>query len=610
MKFKIIILVFCLFIAKNTYACAFDPPPLLNEPSYIDPDYTYINLDYRSSEYISKYSESYYGQRNLFGRILNQYQKDLSSKDIDDSNARLNSKLKEPKLYEKYLEGAKQFNSLAYENALKIFTELRDSQKSLKEYSWVKEASTYMIARCKLIMAQTNWDGYSNPNKTIYQKNLQEAEDFYKLYLKEYPQGLYADSALNIRRKILYLADNQTELDAELKIAISKIFSTFIKRSSTDIIGEFKQYFRGNIDISKDSPVLITYALINSKEIKAEDISSLEAREKDFLAYPNLFSYLRAFSLYRLGKYQDLLNKTPEQPLTKDLISLSTQLLRFRALLQLGKTNEALAAIEKIHKISPEDSVELEMAYLKINNRDGLWLYKKNSPLKSEKVLRGFAKFGLTDVELENGIKNKEIEGDKRKFLIDELALRHLLSKRFKELSSLLENEQGTGIFTSLKSAMAILAKKPNDAQALVDTGEFIYKNYINPNKILFNFQNPTFRSSDGFAELFYYISDDLLNKCKLCISSKDNLKKYTPPIALFNSVIETAKKSGKKSEAEAKALHYTTLCMKKHPQYRCIWGENLDKNPQQYLSSKEAFTRLHEVYKDSSWAAKTPYFY
>jgi hypothetical protein len=78
-------------------------------------------------------------------------------------------------------------------------------------------------------------------------------------------------------------------------------------------------------------------------------------------------------------------------------------------------------------------------------------------------------------------LKKVLITGKKREFLIDELARRYVLSKRFKKLASLLIKEQGTGVFTPITSASKILAKNANDEQALADIGEFIYQHYITP---------------------------------------------------------------------------------------------------------------------------------
>jgi hypothetical protein len=597
----------CLsFVAIVAHASYGPPKPFFEIPSYIDPDYKAPN-----------YAEIGYGQKTKFGIVLQQYESsEASQEDADDSSARAASERQEAKNYAKYVEGAKRFHAQAYEDALKIFTELRNNQGSLKErlsgllkeknYSWVREASTYMIARCQLIMAQKNWDGYSDPTKDVDQSTLHSSDTSYQLYLKEYPQGLYANSARNIRRKIFYLSGNQAELDRELKNAMLKVFpissdSKVPHNANLNIVGEFENYFHGEIDTAHDSPMVIAYVWLGDKQLKIDDIKLLEDREKDFFAYPNLFRYLHALGLYRLGQYKEIITKIPEQPLTKNTLSLSTQLLLSRALSQLGKTDEALTALEKMHAISSENAVELEIAYLKLNSGYGLWLYTNQSPLKTEKILRSLAQFGLTDNELEKGMSSNEIKGDKRKFLVDELARRYVLSKRFKELSALLMKEQGTGIFAPLKSISALLAKNANNEQALVDVGEFIYQHYITP--------TATFEGYDSNRWAGDALTD-LSLRCKPCQAFKERSESYAPPITFFRSVTENAKRSGAKSEAEAKALHYITRCMRQGGEFedRCNWQKTWDTPSDS--SSKAAFMRLHKLYKDSSWAAKTPYFY
>jgi len=608
MKLLNIATFICLSFAVTGACASGDPPaPFFERPSYIDPDYK-----------APSYTETEYGQKTKFGIVLQQLhgRSEASQKGANDSNARATSQEQEAENYAKYLEGAGKFHAQSYEDALKIFTALSDTQGSFNEklsglvkeknYSWVREAATYMIARCQLIIAQKNWDGYSDPTKDVDQDVLYAADTSYQLYLKEYPQGLYANSARNIRRKVFYLSGNQAELDKELKHAMLEVFpissdSKAPHNTNSNIVDEFKIYFHGDIDTAHDSPILVAYAWLGDKQLKADDITLLEAREKDFAAYPGLFRYLHALGLYRLEQYQEMLTKTPEQPLTKDMFSLSTQLLRSRALSRLGKDDEALTALEKMHEASSEDAIELEIAYLKLNSGNGLWLYTNQSPLKTEKILRSLAQFGLTDSELEKSMNSKEINGDKRQFLVDELARRYVLSKSFKKLSSLLIKEQGSGIFVPLKSLSAVLAKNASNEQALVDVGEFIYQHYI----------TPTATFEGYFSNRFYgNVLLDLSMRCKPCEEFKKRSKNYAPPITLFRSVAESARLSGNKSEAEAKALHYITRCMKKGGEFedRCNWQTSWGKPSDG--TSKAAFIRLHKSYKNSTWTKKTPYYY
>ena len=606
MKSRILVFITCLgFYAESAYASGGPPAPFYEMPSYID-------WEYKAPDS----SEISYGQKTKFNLLLGQYENAAQSQaTANDADARAASKKQEPENFSLYLKGAEKFNAQAYEDALKIFTELENLHVSIKDklrtlfgnknHSWVKEASTYMIARCQLIIAQKNWDGYSEPLKVVDQILLRQADASYQRYLKEYPNGLYANSARNIRRKIFYLSKNRQELNQELRRIILEKFPVSLNSTphtiNTDIITEFENYFNGEIDIAHDSPMLVAYAWLGDQKPKVQEIKMLEAREKDFKAYPGLFRYVYALGLYRLEQYKELLEKTPEDVLTKNVLSLSTQILRSRAFAQLQKSDEALAALKEMHAVSPEDSVELEIAYLKLNSGDGLWLYTNQSPLKTEKNLRSFAQFGLRDDELEKGLGMKEITGDKRKFLIDELARRYVLTKQFKKLTVLLAKEIGTGIFDPLKPLSKKLAENINNAQALADIGEFLYQHYITPSATYGGYESNRW-SANALT--------DLLKHCKPCQKFKDRTQNYVPPIQYFRSAAEIIQRSGVKSQAEAKALHYIVKCGRQGGEFeeRCTWHTTGDKTAGDY--SRAAFMRLHKTYKESPWKLKTPYYY
>lgn len=595
----LIFISFALLIGANAYASRGPPLPFFDIPSYIDPEYK-----------APDYSEMSYGQKTKFGLILQQYKFDAGAKESSDAAARAASEKQEPKSFSKYSKAAEAFNSGDYEQALKGFTEIRDGfsigekLRSIvggKNYSWAKEAATYMVARCQLIMAQKNWDGYSEPAKTVDLSMLQSADASYQQYLKEYPQGMYANSARNIRRRIFFLSGDQAALDKGLKQAMHKTFPSAPQSPDTSsfaIVDEFKTHFHGEIDVSSDSPMLIAYRLLGQEKPNVETVAALEVREKDFSTYPGLFRYVHALALYQSEQYQQLVEKIPEAAITKDVLSLSTQILRARALQHIGKPDEAIEAMRKMHAVSSEDAVELEIAYLKIDDGDGLWIYTKESPLKSEKILRSIAQFAFTDSELEGAVGNKKISGDKRKFLMDELAKRYVLTQRFKAMSDLLNKQYG-GLFVPLKSSVTALAANTENTKALADVGEFLYQNYVTPSSTV-----------EGYAS--YWSGDaltDLSPRCKPCSNFKERTANYKPPIAFFQSAVKNSMKSGEKSESEAKALHYIVRCGRGGEfRNRCVWssgwGEPADD------SSKNAFMRLHKLYKKSAWTQKTPYYY
>jgi hypothetical protein len=597
-------LVGAAFGGSAVLACMPSAGSYFNVPSYIDPDYR-----------TPLCSEIRYNRRLNFGVILHQYAKfESGPRGSQDSSARETSARNEPKSYFEYQKGAEYFRAEQYDSALAAFTRLRSTadsgatspgrSSSEAGYSWVREASSYMIARCQLIIAQNSWDGYSDPIRAVDQGMLLFANSNFRQYLQEYPNGIYASSASHINRKIYFLSGRQELLDEELKRVMLELFpasGTVLPDRLVDmgVVEEFQDRFHGQVDFAYDSPILMAYAWLGSEQPKPQDLTVLELREQVFSAYPGLFRFVRAQGLYRLGRFQELLEKTVEEPPVKSGLWLSTQLLRVRSMEKTGDSSSALAALEKMHAVSPEDQIDVEIASLKLNTGDGLWLFSEESPVSKEWNLRAFALSGLSDRELEAGIDRSDIPGHNRQILADELARRYVLSGRFKELSRLLDSVQ-VDILMPVKVAIAALAANPRDVRALVDVGELLNAKSIGPKSYF-----------DGLGTVRWVCPPFFdLPQCEPCRSVDERVANYTPPMWFFLSAVKIARSSGEKSEAEAKALHYIVIGGRSGPWMdRCTW--NWSKyTDSSFATSKRAFARLHHIYKDSPWAAATPYYY
>lgn len=462
-----------------------DYGPFYNPQSYIDP-----------GEKSTRFDWSKYGRSRNFKLLVRQYAVlQANQEDTIDITARKVSEQKEAESYAMYLQGVEYFNAYKYAKALDVFLNLQKTAGSGSgwplsmfkkiEYSWVKEASTYMVARCQLVASQNDWDGYNNSTEMIDQDLLQSADSSFQEYLKAYPDGLYAKSARSMSRKMYFLSGKQSLLDQEIKQVMWKYFPAsheFVpgQTINENIIYEFQNHFEGEVDFAHDSPMLLAYEWFGSPKPDSLDFRLFEAREKDFSAYPRFFQFLRAYALYKLERYQELLEKTPEEQPIENIMWLSIQILRARSFEKVGDSVSALKALEQMHHISPEDALDFEIAYLKLNHNDGLWLFTNSSPIVNVRNLRVFALYGLTDKELEAAIAMKDIAGDKRQVILAELTQRYIPTGRFQEFTQLM-NKESVAIFMPVKAAVAILAANPDDARALVEVGEFLMNNYINP---------------------------------------------------------------------------------------------------------------------------------
>jgi hypothetical protein len=233
-----------------------------------------------------------------------------------------------------------------------------------------------------------------------------------------------------------------------------------------------------------------------------------------------------------------------------------------------------------------------------MNSGSGLWLFSDGSSVTSMHNLQTYASWGCSDSMLIEGIERQDIRGENRQLLVDELAKRHLLSGRFKDFCLLLERES-TVAQSAASSLSRRLAANLRDIDALVDFGEFLYKSDINIGHVD-TLGRYIWRGDPG--------SD--LPGCIPCKGLRARVSSYVPPIWYFLTAVELSQDSKVKSEAEAKALHYIVRGGRSRYkwQFRTWW--NYRGNDQPALNSVWAFQRLHKLYKNSPWAATTPYWY
>ncbi|MFZ1684557.1 MAG: hypothetical protein WAU88_10565 [Candidatus Zixiibacteriota bacterium] len=581
-------------------ACSDGPEAYFATPTYIDIDY-----------HVSDWYEYPYGPKTMFSMVVRAYTTLGSTPaSANDSSAREVSSREEPEWYAAYLRGAELFGNADYRGALKTFDSIRTEPsgavmgKGNRVTSWVREASWYMVARCKLRLSQEQYDGYSS-SIMVDQAMLHTADTSYLQYVQEYPKGLYANSARSIRRKVYFLSDQKMHLNDALRQVMGEQFPvTRVPDTNRSVyqglIIEFENCFHGEIDIAHDVPILTAYAWLGGQVPYPGDMNALEMRKKDFAGYPGLFRFVRALGLYRMLRYQELLRKTPAEPPEKNVIWVSTQLLRVRALTATGNMKLALAALEEIHKVWSGDALDVEFGTLMLNRGQGLWLFKERSPIVSQKNLRAFATLGLTDRELEKGIVDSSILGDKRDVLVEELARRYILTGRFEKLHRLQEKEQLTELLPA-RASVAILATQPQNVEAMADLAEFLFSAFVTPSSSLEDYR---IIYSVGYA------FRGLLPNCVPCGKFEERTSAYTTPLSLFQKAATIARRSNQRSESEAKALHYIVMAGKPgHWMGQCTWNRKIGTDSTE-IQGKRAFQRLHRLYKDSPWTAATPYYY
>ncbi|MEB3702530.1 hypothetical protein Bealeia1_01640 [Candidatus Bealeia paramacronuclearis] len=527
--------------------------------------------------------------------------------------------------YKTYLEASYFFYTHDYEKSLELYEKLKNQKASsflglfdfLKGGShdnWLQETAAYMEARILLVQSQKAWDGFWTPKEgEIDKEKLLHALKLFQDYLKRYPKGHYVDTSKNIQRKIFFMLNDEKQLNESMREAVNRVLtpreSGGEKPQKTtaqefETLLEFKRYFKGEINPGVDSPMIIAFYILEKSNLSKDLLSVLEREEKRFVSYPGLYKFLRAWVLYKLGMFQEVVDMESKSfiLIPNDNIGLSFEMLRVRSLRALGQSDRALDLLKIIAGQVEEDQVkyiELEMICLQFERgrKFDLLFMKPNLSLSllADVVLE------FTDEELNQLLENPNIQGDIRALLIDELMMRYVLMGKLKEALFLYEkmDEKSLKIFSILKPYMKKLIESPQDKKSLLEFG-----------KALFEADLMGYPSSEHRV----LIVEGLKERCQRCQFTQitysfnlplDFLKKTVPPISYFLKVIQGNK--NQKSDQEAEALHYlVSKCF--HGGWdrgRCTWWRDDLEN-----KSPEWFHRLHKKYKGTVWANETPYYY
>ena len=595
-----------LFIPSVAFASGGPPSPYFAPPTYIDIDHT-----------VPEYTDDYYSLRALYWELVtpeeswelvtSNHNNNYATEPIP-TQAQLDARkaAENQPDYKDYIAAADAFNRADYDTALTGFTKLRDKSQGLRERlakwvdkssnSWAVETATYMVARTQLVMSQKNWDGYTDPLEQVDQNLVKQASDSYAAYLKAYPSGLYADSARHIQRKILMLQGRTDDLSAALRTEANKAFAPGnAGKYDVVLLQEFMRFNTTPINAAQDAPLLITYGWLKEQIPTAEDISALNKRESDFREHPGLFHFTRALGLYKMKDYQGVLDSTPGDKVTNDLLSLSTELLRAKSFAALGNYDEALNVFTAMNQASSQEAIELEMAKLKIAQKNTLQLYEPTSHLKSENLLRAVAQNALDDKDIALALRKPNITGEKRAYLAQELALRYLLTRRYVDLTNLMTQEPAAArYFADIKQAVAILAKQPDDNKSKLDVARFEYYKNLRPN---FTFMEQDYYTTHSLPEMRPWCGT-------ACEGATARAKAAIPPYELFHEVAG-ATRDLPPDMIEAETLHFLVRCFRGSEfQNMCKWERDYPNE------SKAVYERLHKRYPASKWAKATPYYY
>ncbi|MDD4616464.1 MAG: hypothetical protein PHW76_05020 [Alphaproteobacteria bacterium] len=495
-----------------------------------------------------------------------------------------------------YWRGGPAFVPEGLPKALELMRKVQ--KEALPKSIWLHQTATYLVARLQLIMAQKDWDGQTTPVKADAAL-LKGAKEGYADYLRQYPSGLYADSARNIRRKILFLENDRAELNRELEARINEAFarSHFTKDefdAAYDVFTEFKIRYDGEAGLSRLTPLAAFYILLRNETVPPDSFNVFQRREGDFKNWPGLFRLTRAYVLFSQKDYAKLLELTPFEPVTRSVVSRSVEALRARAFEAVGKKDEAVRAWQNIARAAPDAQAQIHIAGLYAGMGDFEKIFAKDSGVSDPHVAGDFALFAADDNQLWKVLEKSSLEPDSREMIQKALFRRLLLKRDYKRIQRLIQKYPRAEDAKEIAGDLSALAENPNSAGARVNVADYIYESYLRPDAPVY----------DQYKFLY---SADILDELKAVCPTCKPVEGAVSPFADFYEAEQAFAAKKERSEVEAETLHHLIKCFRGSEfSDRCRWG----REEKAQNRGKFWFKRLHSLYPESKWTQETPYYY
>jgi tetratricopeptide (TPR) repeat protein len=498
--------------------------------------------------------------------------------------------------YQLYLEALVKFYTNDNEAALRFFKQILAQHKT---DGWLKETVTYLIGRVQIMQSQKTWDGYSEPQYVVDKESLRQARKSFDTYVKMYPKGIYIRSAIGVKRRLAYLEGNRQELDRLIKEGINHALANPFEVSVPNVDwAEFRTFFKGDMDIEQDHPLLTTYFILKKSDLPSDALRKLESVKPKFEEFLGLYNFLYASILYRNKQYAELIERIPEEEFDTKPTSISVAVMRARSLANLGRKQEALNAWKKINSVFQDDIVQVELASIYANEQDFEELLK-DPVITNIRLKQDLIQFATTNPDLET-LLTKKLSKTSRAIVEQELFKRYLLAGQFKDMSKLYTKAKSPQIYIGIKEAVDQLAKNPNDADSRLKVGIFMYSNFITFNSMAAVGRNDwIYDGVPGLAELKPY--------CVVCNAVNLDIvpNNYLAPYDHFLVAEREYSKFGTQTDNEAKTLFYMTKCFRYGEyQSRCQWQKDYKNESQKW------FNRVHKLYPESDWAKMTKYYY
>lgn len=507
-----------------------------------------------------------------------------------------------------YLAGAKALYTGEYTDAREKFSQLVSASAP-----WLAETSQYLVGRTYQLEAQGDWDGYTahQADSDLIQKSIAALNE----YLKRYPKGSYAASAIGLIRRGRHLDDDEN-YQALLIADFTRALESHDGGRALAMVPEFDAPWSNDLAAFADSQnafaVVMSLLYEARASSKATDASPRNLNQALFAAYPGLYEVAVAASALKNGDKQHALEllehpASPEKIIQASSLSLEAQLLE-----QLGQYGPARERWLKLYQWAADPASPQPRALMPVYQNS-------EAPGIKERVasalIRNYFRSGDIDTVLRNQDKifypgalkqvvDKVLPEPVLQKLVAEsgydaaskaesvraLLYRHLYLERWKEFAALFPqaDDEVKAEFNVTVDAASLLAKNPKDPRGLLDIGYFLQESAASPRSFIAT-----------------SAADPLLGEFsgKTGFKSSDDKLERREPFDYYQAALQNA--PGAKGELRAEVLYRLIRCFRFS---YCAPSDPKNKWPLEVR--KRWFSELKSKYPQSSWAKELKYYY
>lgn len=520
--------------------------------------------------------------------------------------------------YKNYLAAAASFYAGDYASAERDFTQLAKSERP-----WLAETAQYMLMRAALNKSSQNSVGeYGDFDiAKINREDATQAQTQAQVYLQRFPQGLYAESARGMLRRINWYLQAWPQLAGLYEQTLQQSADA---RQLRDIVIEYDNvygmafYEQSVVEAFPDAPHVSYIELLRALRLDNNSKPTLTQAQLD--ASKPVFEQSQKLPLWRdlqlnlwlaTENYAAIIQAvTPAQKLAAhDTLAFSEQVLYGEALMGQKNWPAARDFWLQLLKLSQDNEqqqyVQAKLAATLVYSGDVAAVFAPESAVTNlrfrSQILKTQASPELLRQQAVHGPNNEE-----RTIALHTLLVRDLTENRFgdwlndRKLTSAITppvigdafDDVNLSIFDwngdaaqagytcrSLNETVTVLSKKADDAHALNCLGEFFRTTQTHVD---------SWKNSAG---------NDVLESA---ISRKEPFGQFDRQ-SYYQQVITSPK-----AEVEDKsfALYRAIMCYAPSGSNEC-GGEEVDK-----LQRKGWFTQLKTQYPGSPWAQKLKYYW